>query len=181
MEGLTALSRGPGLGRERGQGKAEKTRLAGTRRPPPSRPSPEKSPQDLRPGPYPSRKGTLARAPAAPRSRRPPDWLRRSQEAVLRVRASSARARVVCSSLVSVVPAAALTPGLGQSNPELGMFPELNNLLNTAPDRAEQVRGRAAGRGRAPERGGRPHARMKRTWTLGKDATSAGHRGAWEL
>lgn len=174
MEALTALSRGPGLGREGGQGKAEETRRAGTLRPLPRGASLKKSPQDPRPRPYLSRKRTLPRAPAAPRFRRPPDWLRRRQEAVLRVRASSAPARVVCSSLVSVVPAAAPTPSLGQSSPELGMYPELNNLLNTTPDRAEQVRRHAAGRGRAPERGGRPHPRMKRTWTLGKDATSAG-------
>lgn len=147
MEGRTVLSRGPWLGRERGQGKAEKTRRACPRVPQSGGRILKKSPQDLRPRPYPSRKRTLARAPAEPRSRRPPDWLRRRQEAVLRVRASAARARVVCSSLVSVVPAAGPTPGLGQSCPELGMFPELNSLLNTTPDRAEQVRSRAAGRG----------------------------------
>lgn len=83
-----------------------------------------------------------------PGSRRPPDWLRRRLDPALRVRSPPARTRVVCCSSVSVVPAASPTPGPVRSCPELRMFPELNNLLNTTPDRAEQVRRRAVRRGR---------------------------------
>ena len=52
---------------------------------------------------------------------------------------------------------------------ELGMFPELNNLLNTTPEGAEQVRGRKVEEEVGFwERGTRPHTRMKRARTRGK-------------
>ena len=52
---------------------------------------------------------------------------------------------------------------------ELGMFPELNNLLNTTPEGVEQVRGHKVEEEVGFwERGGRPHTRMKRTRTSGK-------------
>lgn len=43
-----------------------------------------------------------------------PDWLRRRLEVALRVRASPARARVACSSSISVVPAADPAPASGR-------------------------------------------------------------------
>lgn len=46
-----------------------------------------------------------------------------------------------------IVSAAVLVPCPERWPPELGMFPELNNLLSTAPDKAEQVISRAVERG----------------------------------
>ena len=51
------------------------------------------------------------------------------------------------------------------------MFPELNNLLNTTPDRVEQVISRAAG---SQERGGGTRCGMKCTRDCGEDVTSIG-------
>lgn len=49
------------------------------------------------------------------------------------------------------------------------MFPELNNLLNTTPEGAEQVRGRKVEEEVGFwERGPRPDTRMKRAQTRGK-------------
>lgn len=45
---------------------------------------------------------------------------------------------VVCYPPFSLVSAAALVPCPERSSPVLGMFPELNDLLNTSPDRVEQ-------------------------------------------
>ncbi|XP_007534035.2 elongator complex protein 6 isoform X2 [Erinaceus europaeus] len=64
-----------------------------------------------------------------------PDWLPSADFA----RASFSRALELCCSSASVVSSTSPS-GPGPLFPDLRMFPELNNLLNTAPDKAEQGR-----------------------------------------
>lgn len=56
----------------------------------------------------------------------------------------------LCCSPFFIVSAAVLVPCPEGWPPELGMFPELNNLLNTAPDKVEQVISRAVEKGVVP-------------------------------
>ncbi|XP_004283925.2 elongator complex protein 6 [Orcinus orca] len=133
------LSGGPGPGRESGQGKEEETGLLGPRWGEAPAGDPQvRSHTSQRPGPPAGSASPRVRR-VRPGSRRPPDWLRPAPRSGV-AHARSFRAVLwhgFCSS-ASAVSAAAPSSRLVCSFPLLGMFPELNNLLNTTPDQAEQ-------------------------------------------
>ncbi|XP_073667200.1 elongator complex protein 6 isoform X2 [Tursiops truncatus] len=133
------LSGGPRPGRESGQGKEEETGLLGPRWGEAPAGDPQvRSRTSQRPGPPTGCASPRVRR-VRPGSRRPPDWLRPApRSGVAHVRSFRAVLWHGFCSSASAVSAAAPSSRLGCSFPLLGMFPELNNLLNTTPDQAEQ-------------------------------------------